>query len=190
MTQYIKNNGLTVGKGNAKIDKSIGVFNITCCYDCSFCYAKKSYKQYRESRNCWDKNRDLTLADSFVNDFDLIVKKGEFKTFRFHAYGELYSLEYFNKLLTIARRNPQTYFVTFSRTKHIEASQPNIRIIDSLARDSSKHKAKIIFKGKPEPKGYFVCPATGKGSKGICGKRCNYCYSSETEAVKVAFHEH
>mgnify|MGYP003151430310 CR=1 FL=1 len=188
MAQYLKHNELTISKGNYKIDKCTGVWNITCHLNCTFCYNRKM--RFKSAELCKARNKRLSRKNHFVDSFDYLVKKYKFVQFRYHADGEVYDQVYFKALENIAKRNPQCFFVMYTRAKFLQSSTSNFRIIDSLARETSKHKAIIIEKTDKTPEGYFRCPAASKKDTGICAKTCNYCYDSTIEVISVAFENH
>ena len=188
MTQYLKHNELTISKGNYKIDQCTGVWNITCHLNCTFCYNHKM--RFKSAELCKARNKRLSKKNHFVDSFDYLVKQYKFAQFRYHADGEVYDQFYFKALENIAKRNPQCFFVMYTRAQFLKSRASNFRIIDSLARKTSKHKAVIIEKTDKTPEGYFRCPAASKKDTGICAKTCNYCYDSAIEVISVAFENH
>jgi len=187
ITQYIKHNGLTVSKGNTKLNARCGVFNLTCCFNCIGCYGFPS-KNWPNVAACLKRNMVASKKPSFIDNMDHIIKRAGFKVFRPHSEGEFYSLDYFNAWQTIAALNKQTFFVAYTRSDYIQSEQSNFRLIDSIERPKSKHMARIIEKGQDTPKGWFLCP--DDKDHDTCLSSCNYCYDQKIENVRVALPRH
>ena len=194
MTQYIKHNGLTVSKGNIKLNEKCGTFNLTCIYSCTGCYGFPS-KNWPNVAACLKRNMVASKKPSFVDNINHIIKRAGFKVFRPHSEGEFYSLDYFKAWQSIALANKQTFFVAYTRSKFIpvdyytgKSKQSNFRLIDSIERPKSKHMARIIEKGQDVPQGWFLCPADKEHD--TCLSSCNYCYDQKIENVRVALPRH
>lgn len=118
-------NKITLSKGNKKLGRIIN-FSIPPLTTCNkktklctkFCYALKSYKQYPNVRTAWDGNYEASLQDDFVTLFnkELVrwTKKG-FLTIRFHVSGDVYSLEYLDKLTSLVISNPNVTFYMYTK---------------------------------------------------------------------------
>ena len=194
ITQYIKHNGLTVSKGNTKLNARCGVFNLTCCFNCTGCYGFPS-KNWPNVKASLARNLKSSKSKDFIANMNFIIKKHQFKIFRPHSEGEFYSLDYFKAWQSIALANKQTFFVAYTRSKFIpvdyytgQSEQSNFRLIDSIERPKSKHMARIIEKGQDTPKGWFLCP--DDKDHDTCLSSCNYCYDQKIENVRVALPRH
>jgi len=187
MTQYVKHNGLTVSKGNIKLNEKCGVFNLTCCFNCTGCYGFPS-KNWPNVKASLARNLKSSKSKDFIANMNFIIKKHQFKIFRPHSEGEFYSLDYFKAWETIAELNKQCFFVAYTRSDYIQSEQNNFRLIDSIERPKSKHMARIIEKGQDTPKGWFLCPDDKEHD--TCLTSCNYCYNPKVKNVRVALPRH
>lgn len=115
-------------KGNAKIDKRVGVWLLPCNSTCpfstefcrKFCYAVKG--EARSPRTTTQERYSLSRRDDFV---EIMVKaitgnygkrKGrEYKNIRVHESGDFYEPEYFLKWVKIASLCPGTDFMAFTK---------------------------------------------------------------------------
>jgi len=187
-----------ISKGNRKLDKSIGIFNLPSGMTCpgagkcrEICYAKKAERMYPGCLPCRMRNFNETRDDDFAKDMISQIKRAKVKVFRIHESGDFYDQVYLDKWIEVAKEMGDVKFYAYTKSLHLDFRRvpPNLVIVKSFGGkydwmiDKRKdNHAIILFKGDKHPKGYHNCP--GKG----CGSVCNYCFGNGH--IKVAFHKH
>lgn len=191
--KYSKFKGLTVGHGNLKLDKSIGIFNLpagkeyTCSQTCPKCFAIKAQKLYPTVLPCRLRNWERSKDDNFVSDMVELIRKAKFKTFRIHESGDFYDQEYVDKWQRIINALPRVRFYCYTK-ENIELTGKNINIVRSILPGGEFNYGGNIFLAKMQSKYRFpVCPATlnGRGNKVRCGKHCKLCLSEKYMLFKI-----
>lgn len=191
-----------IRKGNRKLPKTTGIFNlphlVTCpgaTADCkAYCYARKAEVQYKQVLPYRYTNLALSKAKDFVANMVAEITRLKLRTIRIHESGDFYNQAYVNKWTAIAKALPSVRFTFYTKSFHLFdftklRALPNVTAFASIdpttpierlypARDWDK--ATVICKGAEAPKGFFVCP-------GSC-KECSHCYKAH--ATSVAFHQH
>jgi len=189
--------------GNSKLDKSILIFDLTagklgsCDRNCPKCYAIKAQVQYSYTKLYRAIN--FELAKNYSDYLERLItiqinKTKSCKTVRIHSSGDFFSQEYIDMWNRIIKDFPTIKFYAY--TKRIEqfdfteiCENSNFNMIDSFIEIDGK---KYINYGTNKyvaflvENGAFLCPATHKKWKGLCGKDCNYCMTQN----KVCFHIH
>jgi len=177
-------------KGNRKLPKSTGIFNIpaikTCpnCGTCKeFCYARKAERMYPNALPYRERMLELSKKPSFVSDMVAVIIKSKVKTIRIHESGDFYSQSYVDNWTDIARQLPDIQFYAYTKSIHLDfdARPSNMRIISSVPCDSLDGIALIVNKNIKLP-GFVQCP-------GDC-KKCSYCYAPNVTYPKVTFNIH
>ena len=199
-----------LSKGNSKIGKSMN-FSIapilTCgrrCKLCArYCYDIKACKQY--PNNVIDaRARNTAFAyvarDYLFNQIDAAMSRRRTnKTFRFHVAGDIIDLDYFSRMVDIAKKHPDFRVWTYTKQYEIvneycdkygrNAIPNNFTIMFSewkgaeMINPYSFPEFRVIFKGEKTPSdAKWICP----GNCDIC-KQCNRgCLNNETTYA----HEH
>jgi len=192
-----------LAKGNAKLDRSILIFDLlagtkgSCKFDCASCYAKKAQVQYSPT-NLY-RSTNFELAKNHLEYLKWLLtkqisKSRTVKSVRIHSSGDFFSQDYVDMWKTIIELFPNIKFYAYTKTESfLNFSElkklNNFNLINSNVTLEGKQ---VLNYGDNdhienlENIGYFVCPATKKHWKGMCGKECDYCVHSN----KVCFHIH
>ena len=172
-------------RGNSKLGKKVGIFNIPPVKTCSptpwcktNCYAlhgkhglpnvkKGSAHRMKESRK-----------KGFVNKMVEAIN-GKYGYFRIHASGDFYSEEYVQKWIDIALRCPKTIFLAFTKRRDLTgpikalAKLPIVVIRESLDKSQTKPEMGLRFAAVdhfkyPRRKAPINC----EGKCPDCGYKC------------------
>ena len=180
-----------LSKGNSKLPKTMGIFNLpaiqTCsnCLECKeFCYALKAERMYPNVLPSRMNNWGDSLNQLFVNKMVSKIIRLKVKTIRLHESGDFFSQAYFFKWAEIAKQLPDIQFYTYTKAVNINFSMrpANLRIIASVPGDFGLDGTALVVKDKTvKLKGFFTC-------QGNC-KVCSYCNKSKG-FIKVAFPLH
>ncbi len=121
-----------ISTGNRKLEKSSRLFliwNIPAEASCpgstplcrKYCYAKKAERLYRGVRKCREENMAASRRPNFVSEIiSLIEKIGPRPYFRIHESGDFYDQRYLNAWADIARQFPDTIFLAYTQSFHLE----------------------------------------------------------------------
>lgn len=178
-----------IKKGNAKIHKSCGIFNLptsVCKHQCRGCYARKSELRFPivlESRN---RNLEASMdTDKFITDMVAEITASKVKVFRFHESGDFYNQSYIGAWQVITQLCPDVKFYGYTKANHLNfsifESMHNVNLIRSITEigfnfGNAKHCEEL------QEMGYELCPCV-KGSTVECMKDCTICATSQ----KVCF---
>ena len=195
-------------KGNSKLAKEVGVWNIlagmeVCGRECDGCYALKEQKRWKGTVvSGRTKRLELSKSDSFiVNMVDEIVKS-QFTYIRVHGSGEFYNQEYVDKWNAIAifvgLINPEIKFYTYTkRDKDFDFTKldalDNFIVHRSFVEVAGKRlmnygSAEAMDTIQKATNG-FICPlATDRTGK--CGSECTWCMEKENQGVPILFEAH
>lgn len=164
----------------------------TNCKQCSKnCYALKSYRMFPNVKNAWDHNFKLAKTNRAayfkgINDY---IRKKQPKLFRWHVAGDILDQAYFESMKAIARFNPNTKFLAFTKNYNIKfyAIPKNLSIILSA------------WPGLPLPKKNLPIAFYQDGTEnrvknaiecfGKCDS-CGMCWSLKMLGKNVVFHKH
>lgn len=184
---------LIISEGNAKLHKSIGVWNLpagndamggTCNMKCTGCYAIKAQIRYHKNvPQSRTRKLELSKGNNFVNDTIASIITLNKTRIRIHESGDFYSQTYVNRWALIASSLPKVVFLAYTKQLsrfdfRVLKSLPNVIIIDSLIG------GKMNFGTMDKSGGYgAICPATtDKNMKG-CGHDCTLCYDIENKEL-------
>lgn len=198
--------------GNAKLDKSIAIFNlpavVTCGRACPGCYALKAEKRFPAVKAARARNLQESRSPLFPVAIaaELESAGGKVKAVRIHESGDFYSPEYVAKWRQVAEMFPAVTFYAY--TKRLGAGDgiaaalrdfaalPNVVIIDSLQYGPVNY-GDNDFCVRTAGNGAFLCPCgTGKElqdkAKGLktCGVTCRYCMTKEAQDNAPVFLKH
>lgn len=201
------NANIRISEGNfvLKNTNEVGfmIFDLPACYCCpyatdwckKYCYAKAPQDMFKNSvLKARMSNLEESKKDTFVKDminiieFNLQRKKYKNKNkvyFRFHGSGDIYSEDYFIKLIEITdyfKDNDKIVFQTYTKSLPIVSkynlNNINLKIMFSVVEDTkeldiqfAKELGLSIFNAVPEVENLedgYVC-------KGDCSK-CQTCY--------------
>lgn len=186
--------------GNAKLPKTIAIFNLPRLVTCpgatawckQYCYTEKSERAYPNVKPFRYRNWDLAKSPEFVDTIVAEIKKLKVKTVRVHESGDFYNQEYLDKWIAIANQMPEVTFFAYTKSYHLlDFSKLPDNFIVRASMDSTtpltlrKKYSKLIIAdikdhGASLPKGFFECP-------GSC-KKCTYCYTKGNG--NVCFNKH
>lgn len=180
-------------KGNAKIHKSCGIFNLPVSVgpvQCPGCYAKKAETRFKAVKASRDMNRMQSQSPSFAPMMSIAIRNKKVKKFRIHESGDFYSQEYISKWEAIVAYNHDVSFYAYTKREHdldLRAlrAYPNVNIINSITPlglnyGDQKYCDELITKH-----GYTLCPCK-KGTDVKCMDDCNICLTID----KVCFIKH
>lgn len=197
-----------ISRGNKKLSRKVGNFNLPACKTCPFqgtcrnyCYAIKAEKWPYVTPSRWD-NFYASRRATFVDEMVAKITKMGLKVVRVHESGDLYTPEYAELWAEIARRLPDVRFYVYSKSIPYAAplrDLPNFTVIfsyggkmDDLITQGSDNYARVVESEDEVQPGERLCrvvaPAT-KESQKICGRTCTYCHG-EGHQVRVCFLKH
>lgn len=193
-----KENRRIIQFGNSKLPKTTGVFNLppvkTCpnCKDCAAtCYAMKAYRMYPSCRSSWGANYDLSKRPEFVDAVCMEIEKlgKKIDVVRIHASGDFYDVQYYEKWIEIAKRNPHISFYAYTKVlpvyaRYQENHPANFNLILSFVDGHLNYGDKDFCSHLTEDHGAFLCPAY-KGSSVRCGIDCKYCITKSTPCFLI-----
>lgn len=110
--------------GNSKLGRGIWTFSLPAGSSCpgktktcsSLCYAKKGFFVFGTVKNKLRQNLTASKRKDFVDKFNQELRETQPRYVRLHASGDVYSVEYAEKLARIIRANPDTVFYMYTRS--------------------------------------------------------------------------
>lgn len=186
MAKYIKHNGLTLSKGNAKLADTIGIFNLpavkTCpnCSKCAkSCYALKAERLYPSVKACREANLEATKLPTFVGDMVQLITKAKVMVVRIHESGDYYSQTYADSWSAIAALLPHVRFYCYTKSPY-RPTGSNINIVESILPDGSiNYGTESEMLPKAQSLGAFICPCKPNDRSKLCGTTCTVCQSAK-----------
>jgi hypothetical protein len=195
---YAKLDGITVSTGNRKL-KNVIIFNLpagkefTCKESCAGCYAQKAQRQYPEVLPCRIKNLEASKKDDFVANMVEILSSLRQPYVRFHESGDIYSQEYFDKLVAIAKAVNKKFYIYTKRDNEFDLSDKpdNLNIIFSILPCGNYNYGSndFLFEMKETYPFAHICEC-GFGGKfeSKCGKDCTLCMEGQVNFVLFKAH--
>ena len=205
---------LHISKGNGKLHRSVGIFNLPVCRTCPaagacrwFCYAMKAEKWPSVLQSRLD-NFHESLKDSFVAGVVDWISRSDVKTFKMHEAGDLYNQKYVNKWAQIASQCPDVTFFLYTKSLHLDLSPltilQNVCVVNSYGGmfdqridKATDNYAKVIENVHDVQPGEYLCPGVAHSTtetEKICGNLCTYCLgrtaSGKKHKVRVCFVKH
>lgn len=196
---------ISISDGNMKTG-AIAAFSLTPGRTCSKeacatcykegCYARKSYRMYPSVRKAWDANTDvvennLAAFEKAMNTFFSGMNAPRF--FRIHVSGDFVTKEYAKTWARIARKNPGTKFLAFTKQwaningvrfpenfSLVLSGWNGVSIPENLTKKYPV--AFCIENGQEMPKNAIECP-------GHCDT-CGMCWNLKKTGKDVAFRKH
>lgn len=119
----IKIDGVTIQRGNSKMGNVMHI-NLPPPMTCKGrpcltdgCYAMKFYKIRKEVKKSWDSNWAVLQErrDLYFDAIAQAVDKVKPKMFRWHSAGDIPNFNYIMNMEDVARRNPDTRFMCFTK---------------------------------------------------------------------------
>lgn len=131
----------TVSHGNTKL----GAFpNLSLCpgTDCGNvpckqqCYAMKAFRQYKDVRECWQRNSNAARTDlvGFMADVRAYLTANRPRFFRWHVAGDIPTLKYWVHMKRIARLFPDVRFLCFTKRANLgmRCKPDNLTVVFSM----------------------------------------------------------
>ena len=193
---------LKLPKGNHKLCKKVMIWNLperlTCpgiTPECAkVCYAAKSTRRFPKTVVPYRmKNLAFTKDPAFVPEMVKYINKSGITMFRWHEDGDVYDQEYLDKLFTIMNACPNTRFLMYTKSFHLDFSKaPDNLSLYWSTTDSNAVKAPagprahLVLKGQTPPAGYITCD-TGGLKEHYCGDKCTICWAGKSD---VYFKQH
>ncbi len=194
-------NQVCISKGNIKLG-GIPNFSLTPGKTCSkeacntclkSCYAMKAYRQYKGTRDAWDRNSDIAVSNpiEIFNQVHEYLEKKKPRFFRIHVAGDFVSKDYARVWMDLASCHPETKFLAFTKRWDIvdDMTVPdNLSIIYSAwpgcpPPPSTRQRAWVQDGTETRiPDDAIECP-------GRC-ENCNMCWSLPSIRKDVFFHKH
>ena len=186
---------LHVSPKNSKMGKipSVSLLPVVTCggVPCTKqCYARKLSKLYKNAYLCWAENTNYAyvhIAGFFIEVADWLIQNRPDK-FRWHVSGDIPSLDYLNRMITIAEDFPDIRFMAF--TKRFEFLEKCIYIPDNLTIIRSMWP---YMKNPDQPgkrawvRGDLRAPADAKRCSGTCDT-CMHCWENDGRDVLLEMH--
>jgi len=113
-----------ISKGNSKLGAipSVSLPSIKTCRNCACqekCYAQKLERLRPAVRNAYQHNLEVLQKDpeTYWREVEASIMMSRF--FRFHVSGDIPSMEYFAKMVEVAKRNPHCEILCFTKKYEI-----------------------------------------------------------------------
>ena len=189
---------------NRKLGKKIGIFNLpaekTCpgrTKECGrVCYAKKAERIYPNSlaKRRW--NHAFANSLGFVQAITDEIRKYGLEKVRIHESGDFYNQRYLNRWIKIAADCPDTRFLAFTKSFHLDFSKIPANLVVICSIDTSTTKVPIsgmttaltLPAGATSIQGRYTCPPVGRNPVTLkkdpdhhnyCGVSCNHCWDNK-----------
>ena len=200
----INNNTVSISKGNRKMGYIPSVSLppvITCAKGCTCakkCYAAKLCRIYGTVRKAYARNLDILKND--MDNYFTQVKAAAMVTkyFRFHVSGDIYDMNYLDRMVKLAQDLPGTTFLAFTKQYNFvnnflqyAAIPDNLKIIFSewpgmdMYNPYNLPVAHVIFKGSEPADNWKICG----GNCSECACRGVGCWELK-KGEHIAFYEH
>jgi hypothetical protein len=193
-------------KGNSKLAKNVGVWNIlagmeVCGRECTGCYALKEQVRWKGTVVSGRTNRlNFSKGILFVPSMVKEIEKSRFTMIRVHGSGEFYSQAYIDDWVEIARRvkkaKPEVMFYTYTKRDR-EFDFTKIDKLDNFV----VHRSMVEVEGKrlinygkdlsniQSKVDSFLCPFVTDRT-GQCGSECTWCMVKENQGTPILFNMH
>lgn len=195
-----------ISRGNGKVSRKIGVFNLPVCRTCPFAGICSLYCYGRRAENGWSHvtcarwdNFYASRRSSFVDEMVMRISTMGLMVVRFHESGDVYNPQYAEDLAEIARQLPDRRFYLYTKSiPYVGAlkQERNFTVIFSYggARDylidpKTDNYARVVDGVSEVQPGEYLCPAVAHAEteeQKICGKYCTYC-QGDGHQVRVCF---
>jgi hypothetical protein len=179
-----------LSKGNYKLPKSTGIFNLpagsTCpnCKDCyDTCYARQAEIQYAAVRNFRAENERLA-RNELIELTKLIkkqIKRQNIKIVRIHESGDFFSDDYMVAWAGIAADCHDVKFYGYTKEKKALAlnNMENMNIIYSYVQGKRNYGSREYVLDLKQKYGTYICPAKG------CLTECTHCLTEDSVAFEI-----
>jgi hypothetical protein len=133
------------------------------------CYAGKGNFTFPSTKKAHTRNLALSRKGSFVEDMAKECQ-GE-HLLRIHSSGDFYSVDYIEKWIQVAKLNPKTQFLAYTRTWRVPSFHPALRRLAALANFTLIASIDPSSDGEPVPS-FMKKRAYLEGSHGAPEQNC------------------
>lgn len=185
---------ICISKGNRKIGRVMNVSlpPILSCANCSgcskICYDIKACIQYASCMDARIRNLAILKLDRaryFKLIDDAISRRRSHKYFRWHVAGDIVDIDYFDRMVDIARKHADFVFWTYTKNYKVvnawcaehgrDAIPANFSIMFSEWRGMPMDNPynfpqfSVVFKDEEKPQGFYcpgncdICKSAGRG---------------------------
>lgn len=206
MSMPIESIKLCISKGNRKIGKAMNVSLppiLSCgnCKECKhFCYDVRSCLQYANVIDARIRNYVILLRDRdlYFSTIDKACSRRKTnKMFRWHVSGDIIDLDYFCRMVEIARNRPDFIFWTYTKMYHIvneycdrygkESIPGNFSVMFSewkgmeLVNPYHFGEFRALYENESIPENTYYCP----GNCDICKAARRGCIANENTCIYI-----
>lgn len=188
-----------ISRGNRKLGSipNVSLRPIADCANCEHCkkscYALKAWRMYENVRDAWKSNAAMVHGKhrvKYFEDVDAFIKKRKPKYFRWHVAGDILDQDYYQWMVAIAKRHPNTKFLCFTKRFDLKFSgrPKNLAVVLSMfpgMKVPKKEMPRAWMQDGTEhriPKNTIEC-------QGDCTV-CNACWHLNKNKKDVYFHKH
>lgn len=206
MSMPIESIKLCISKGNRKIGKAMNVSLppiLSCgnCKECKhFCYDIRACIQYKNVIDARIRNYVILLRnrDLYFSTIDKACNRRKSnKMFRWHVSGDIIDLDYFCRMVEIARNHPDFIFWTYTKMYHIvneycdkygkESIPTNFSVMFSewkgmeLVNPYHFGEFRALYENESIPENTYYCP----GNCDICKAARRGCIANENTCIYI-----
>ena len=185
------------GKGNQKISSDVFTYSHTMikgcgkfCKDCKdTCYCIQRYKQFKNVRNKWDSNLELSKTNEFYNKFVNEIRTRKINTVRLFQAGDIYDTKFLNKLYKSIQDTPNTQYWGYTKNPNgLKLNElPNCNMIYSYIEGFRNYGSSNYCNLLKQKFNAHICNLDeSKGEK--CGNHCKYCLDKANSKVCFIIH--
>lgn len=197
---------LCISNGNRKIGKAMNVSLppiLSCgnCKECKhFCYDIRACLQYKNVIDARVRNYVILLRDRdlYFSTIDkACTRRKANKMFRWHVSGDIIDLDYFFRMVEIARNHPDFIFWTYTKMYHIvneycdkygkESIPANLSVMFSEWRGMEMvnpygfGEFRALYENEEIPESTYYCP----GNCDICKAARRGCIANESTCIYI-----
>lgn len=198
---------MCISKGNQKIGRALNVSLppiLSCgnCKECKhFCYDIRACLQYANTViDARIRNFAVLLQDRdlyFATIDTACTKRRRNKMFRWHVSGDIIDIDYFSRMVEIARKHPDFVFWTYTKMYHIvneycdkygrENIPGNFSVMFSEWRGMPINNPygfgefRALYENESIPENTYYCP----GNCDICKKSGRGCIVNENTCIYI-----
>lgn len=204
-------NNLTISLSNSKLGSYVPTVNmppiISCRENCpcsKTCYALKGNFRFNNVQQSMRDNLELYKKDSklFFNDINEFLQNGLtiYKYFRWHSSGDIVDYNYFLGMVEIAKNNPLTRFLAFTKKFEIvneyikkNGNLPNnLKVVfsawDKLFKVENPYNLPVAYINLRDKEKNAKIPELAFPCQGNCEK-CLACWNLR-DGQSVVFNQH
>jgi|TARA_R110000751_G_scaffold52042_2_gene113594 hypothetical protein len=164
---------------------------------CHECYALNHFYQMPVVKNAQQNRYNLTKEDEWVDGMVYLLDHQRNDHFRWHDSGDVYSVEYFKKIIRVCKRTPQIkHWLPTKEGKMVieyQGTIPNnlmVRVSASKINKGPLHAfeyTSTVVDDNHELWG-FECWATSDFGDGSCGN-CRACWNKDIKNISYRLHK-